>query len=140
MAAINGYNGNISGNGISGTLRTWSASFTRASSDITGFASVGRNRILGLYDMTGSAGGVIDDTSTGFCVTTVGGGNFVSFQTATGSTITLTCAGNKTIAANCVVEQVDMNVDKAGEATITFNFSLANTLTGATNTPFTFVW
>lgn len=139
MAALNGYNGNISGNGITGTLRTWSASITRAATDITGFSNVGRNRILGLYDMTGSAGGVIDDTTTGFAVTTVGGGNFVCFQTATGQTITLTVASNKSIAANCVCEQLDFNVDKAGEATLTFNFSLASTATG-TSTPFTVVW
>ncbi len=139
MAALNGYNGNISGNGISGTLRTWSASFTRAATDVTGFSNVGRNRILGVYDMTGSAGGVIDDTAAGFAVTTVGGGNFVCFQTATGSTVTLTVASGKSVAANCVCEQVDMNVDKTGEATITFNFSLASTATG-TNTPFTVVW
>lgn len=133
MAAINGFNGNISGNGIVGTLNTWSATISRVASDVTGFSNVGRNRLLGLYDMTGSAGGIVDNT-TSFVST-----NEIAAMTATsGASITLTAEGGNTIAANCVVDSVAMNVAKAGDATITFNFSLASTVT--TGSPFTISW
>lgn len=134
MAAINGNAGNISGNGIVGTLNTWSATISRAVSDVTGFANTGRNRLLGVYDMTGSAGGVLDNTSAFVS------SNELAAQTATsGGSITLTAEGGNTIAANCVVDSVAMNVNKTGDATITFNFSLASTTTTGTN-PFTISW
>ena len=134
MAAINGNAGNISGNGIVGTLNTWSATISRAVSDVTGFDNSGRNRLLGVYDMTGSAGGVLDNT-TGFVST-----NFLAAHTAAdGGTITLTAESGNTIAAKCVVDSVAMSVNKAADATVTFNFSLASTTTG-TNSPFTISW
>lgn len=133
MAGINGYNGNISGNGIVGTLNTWSATISRVSSDITGFSNVGRNRLLGLYDMTGSAGGIID-TTTSFVSS-----NEIAAMTATsGASVTLTAESGNTIAANCVVSSVDMGLSKAGDATVTFNFELASTAT--TGSPFTISW
>jgi len=134
MAALNGNGGNISGNGIVGTLNTWSATISRAMSDVTGFDNSGRNRLLGVYDMTGSAGGVLDSTSS-FVST-----NYLAAHTAaSGGTITLTADTGNTIAANCVVESVAMSVNKTGDATVTFNFSLASTTTG-TNSPFTISW
>ena len=44
MAAISGNTGNISG-GVVGVLNTWSATISRAMSDVTGFDNVGRNRL-----------------------------------------------------------------------------------------------
>ena len=135
MAALNGNTGNISGNGIVGTLNTWSCTISRAVSDVTGFSNSGRNRLLGVYDLTGSAGGVLDDTSSFVS------GNFLAAHTAaTGATITLQADGTTNqIAANCVVDSVAMNVTKTGDATVTFNFSLASTTTG-TNSPFVIAW
>ena len=134
MAALNGNSGSISGNGIVGTLNTWSATISRAMSDVTGFDNSGRNRLLGVYDMTGSAGGVLDSTSS-FVST-----NYLAAHTAaSGGTITLTADTGNTIAANCVVESVAMSVNKTGDATVTFNFSLASTTTG-TNSPFAISW
>ena len=133
MAALNGNAGNISGNGIVGTLNTWSATISRAVSDVTGFLDSGRNRLLGVYDLTGSAGGVLDST------TSFVSSNELAAQTATnGGAITLTAEGGNTIAANCVVDSVAMNVNKTGDATVTFNFSLAHT--NGTNLPFTISW
>ena len=134
MAALNGNTGNVASAGIVGTLNTWSATISRAMSDVTGFDNVGRNRLLGVWDMTGSAGGVLDNTSSFVS------SNELAAQTATaGGSITLTAEGGNTIAANCVVDSVAMNVNKTGDATITFNFSLASTTTTGTN-PFTISW
>jgi len=135
MAALNGNSGSISGNGIVGTLNTWSCTISRAVSDVTGFNHRGRNRLLGVYDMTGSAGGVLDST-TGFVSS-----NFLAAHTAAdGADITLQAdsTGNQ-IVARCVVSDVTMSVTKTGDSTVTFDFSLASTTTG-TNSPFAISW
>ena len=139
MSAISGNSGNVTGPaGLIGVLNTWSATISRAVSDVTSFTNSGRNRLLGVYDLTGSAGGIASK-----------GGAFVStnqpaVQTAvTGATITLfadnTVGSVNSIAANVVFESVALGATKSGDSTITFNFSLANTATG-TNSPFTFSW
>lgn len=138
MSAINGNSGNVSATGIVGVLNTWSATISRAMSDVTGFTNSGRNRLLGVYDMTGSAGGVL--TRTAAFIST----NFLASQTAeTGATITLTAysagTSQNTIQANVVVNDVAMQSTKTGDTGITFSFSLASTATG-TNSPFTLVW
>lgn len=137
MAALNGNTGNVASAGIVGTLNTWSATISRAMSDVTGFDNVGRNRLLGVWDMTGSAGGVLDSTS-GFA-----SANFpVAMTHGTGTTITLTArnnaSGTNTIVANVVVDNISANVTKTGDSSITFNFNLAATAT--TGSPFTIVW
>ena len=138
MAAINGNTGNVSGNGIVGVLNTWSATISLAVSDVTGFTNSGRNRLLGVYDMTGSAGGVMTHTAAFIS------GNFLASQTAeTGATVTLTARNDSratnTIQANVVISEVSLQSTKAGDTGVTFNFSLAGTATG-TNSPFTLVW
>lgn len=138
MPALNGNLGAISGNGIVGTLNTWSATISRAVADVTGFANTGRNRMLGVYDLTGSAGGVLDTDQNLFAT------NQPAAMTATtGGAITLsaraTTALTNHIIATCVVENMTLSVTKAGDATVTFDFSLASNATG-TNIPFTIVW
>ena len=134
MAALNGNSGSISGNGIVGTLNTWSCTISRAVADVTGFNNTGRNRLLGVYDLTGSAGGVLDNT-TGFVSS-----NFLAAHTATsGGSITLTAEGGNTIQATCVVSDITMSVTKTGDSTVTFDFSLASTATG-TDSPFAISW
>ena len=138
MTAINGNTGNISGNGIVGILNTWSATISRAMSDVTGFGNSGRNRLLGVYDLTGSAGGVLTNT-TGFV-----SGNFLAAQTqAAGAVIKLTARSNTngtaTIDAPVVVSEVAMQVTKGGDTGVTFNFSLASTVAEGTS-PFTLAW
>ena len=138
MAALNGNTGNVASAGIVGTLNTWSATISRAMSDVTGFDNVGRNRLLGVWDMTGSAGGVLDSTA-GFA-----SANFpVAMTHGTGTTITLTArnlgAGTaNTIVANVVVDNISTNVTKTGDSSITFNFNLASSATSGS--PFTIVW
>lgn len=138
MTAINGNTGNISGNGIVGILNTWSATISRAVSDVTGFANGARNRMLGVYDLTGSAGGVLTNT-TGFV-----SGHFLAAQTAvSGGNITLTARANTngtaTIQAPVIVSEVAMQMTKGGDSGVTFNFSLASTVAEGTS-PFTLTW
>jgi hypothetical protein len=137
MPALSGNTGNISGNGIVGTLNTWSCTISRAVADVTGFTNSGRNRLLGVYDLTGSAGGVLDSTA-GFVSS-----NFLAAHTAaSGSAITMTADSDvaaNTIQATCVVSDVTMSVTKTGDSSVTFDFSLASTTTG-TNSPFVISW
>jgi hypothetical protein len=138
MAALSGNTGNVSGNGIVGTLNTWSCTISRAVADVTGFNNSGRNRLLGVYDLTGSAGGVLDTNASMF------GSNQPAAMTAvTGGAITLSAragvAVTNHIVATCVVNDLSINVNKTGDATVTFDFSLAATATG-TDSPFTIVW
>ena len=132
MAAISGNTGKVTG-GVSAVLNTWSATISRAVSDVTGFGNSGRHRILGVYDMTGSAGGIMDD-STSFVST-----NEIAAMTATtGASITLEAQGGNTIGANVVVDSVSLGSSKTGDATLSFNFSLAAGTT--TSSPFTISW
>ena len=132
MAAISGNTGSVTG-GVVGVLNTWSATISRAVSDVTGFGNAGRHRILGVYDMTGSAGGIMDD-STSFVST-----NEIAAMTAvTGASITLTAQSGNTIGANVVVDSVALGSTKTGDATLSFNFSLAAGTT--TSSPFTISW
>ena len=132
MAAISGNTGSVTG-GVVGVLNTWSATVSRAVSDVTGFGNSGRHRILGVYDMTGSAGGIMDD-STSFVST-----NEIAAMTATtGASITLTAQSGNTIGANVVVDSVSLGSSKTGDATLSFNFSLAAGT--ATSSPFTISW
>ena len=132
MAAISGNTGNVSGpTGLVGVLNTWSATVSRAVSDVTGFANVGRNRILGVYDLTGSAGGILDDNSN-----FDNGSNEFAVQTSTtGTTITLTAKTGCTLGANVVFSDIALGSSKTGDATVTFSFSLASTAT--MGSPFT---
>ena len=133
MAAISGNTGNISG-GVVGVLNTWSATISRAMSDVTGFGNSGRHRILGVYDMIGSAGGILDD-NTNFD----NGANEIAAMTAvTGATLTLTAKTGCTIGANVVVDSVSLGSSKVADATLSFNFNLAAGTT--TSSPFTISW
>ena len=139
MSAINGNSGNIvSTAGVVGVLNTWSATISRAMSDVTGFTSAGRNRLLGVYDLTGSAGGVLTRTAAFIS------GNYLAAQTAdSGANITLSAYSSGTsqnsIQARVVVNDIAMQSTKTGDTGITFSFSLAATATG-TDSPFTLVW
>ena len=132
MAAITGNTGSVTG-GVSAVLNTWSATISRAVSDVTGFGNAGRHRILGVYDMTGSAGGIMDN-GTAFAAS-----NEISALTATtGASITLTAESGNTIGANVVIDSVSLGSSKTGDATLSFNFSLAAGTT--TSSPFTISW
>jgi hypothetical protein len=56
----------------------------------------------------------------------------------TGAAITLTAQSGNTIGANVVVDSVSLGSSKTGDATLSFNFSLAAGTT--TSSPFTISW
>lgn len=137
MAALSGNTGNVSGNGIVGILNTWSATISRAMSEVTGFTDAGRNRLLGVYDMSGSAGGILTRTAAFIS------SNELAAQTAVaGGVVTLAArsnaSGTNSIQANVVVDSVTLNSSKTGDATVTFNFNLATSQ--GTSIPFTLTW
>ena len=61
MAGMSGVAGNVAMAGcIGGIIKSWTANFTRATTDITGFQNAARKRAIGTPDVTGSLTGQID--------------------------------------------------------------------------------
>jgi hypothetical protein len=103
-------------------VKTYAATLARVESDLTAFGDTGRRRRLGMLDLTGSLNGVpaVDSTAST---------NSSSFFTSTATaalTLTLfdaTTTADAKIAANCVFNNFAFNVDRAGDSTLTVNFS-----------------
>lgn len=105
-------------------VKTYAATLARVESDLTAFGDTGRRRRLGMLDLTGSLNGVpaVDSTAS-----TNSSSFFVSTATAA-LTLTLfdapgTTTSDAKIAANCVFNNFAFNVDRAGDSTLTVNFS-----------------
>jgi hypothetical protein len=103
-------------------VKTYAATLARVESDLTAFGDTGRRRRLGMLDLTGSLNGVpaIDSTAS-----TTSSSFFVSTATAA-LTLTLfdaTTTADARLAANCVFNNFAFNVDRAGDSTLTVNFS-----------------
>ncbi len=103
-------------------VRSYAATLERPESDLTGFSDTGRRRRLGMLDLTGSLSGVAALDST---ASTTSSSFFVATATAA-LTLTLfdaTTTADAKIAANCVFNNFAFNVDRAGDSTLTVNFS-----------------
>lgn len=103
-------------------VKTYAATLARVESDLTAFGDTGRRRRLGMLDLTGSLNGVpaIDSTAS-----TTSSSFFVATATAA-LTLTLfdaTTTADARLAANCVFNNFAFNVDRAGDSTLTVNFS-----------------
>ena len=103
-------------------VKTYAATLARVESDLTAFGDTGRRRRLGMLDLTGSLNGVpaVDSTAS-----TTSSSFFVSTATAA-LTLTLfdaTTTADARLAANCVFNNFAFNVDRAGDSTLTVNFS-----------------
>jgi hypothetical protein len=103
-------------------VKTYAATLARVESDLTAFGDTGRRRRLGMLDLTGSLNGVpaVDSTAS-----TNSSSFFVATATAA-LTLTLfdaTTTADAKIAANCVFNNFAFNVDRAGDSTLTVNFS-----------------
>lgn len=121
MAGISGVNGNIAiGGAIGGIIKSWTANFTRASTDITGFTNATRNRAIGIIDVTGSMTGSLDN---GTSPTVAFSGN-----TAAGS-LTLTAESGNTLVFNAIIDSFTVGVAVDGEATFACNYAIASTAT-----------
>lgn len=107
-------------------VRSFAATLQRVSSDLTGFGDSGRRRRLGMIDLTGSLTGVAgvgsNAVTSGATVNTT---LFYGENTSYALTLTIydTTATDAKIAANVVFDQFAFNSDKAGDATVTANFS-----------------
>jgi hypothetical protein len=106
-------------------VRSFAATLSRPSSDLTAFGDTGKRRRVGLLDLTGSLNAVIG-------VNTAGSTNTASFYTSTATaalTLTIfdgTSASDAKIVANCVFNSFAFNSDKNGDATLTANFENAD--------------
>jgi hypothetical protein len=98
-----------------GHLATWNASFSRQVSDITGYGDSGRRRLLGIWDVTGSAGGILTSDSPG-----------ADAIAADGAALTLKVSTACTYGMTAVISDIAMSVTKTGDAAVTFNFSISN--------------
>jgi len=106
-------------------VRSFAATLSRPSSDLTAFGDSGKRRRVGLLDLTGSLNAVIG-------VNTAGATNTASFYTSTATaalTLTIfdgTGTADAKIVANCVFNSFAFNSDKNGDATLTANFENAD--------------
>ena len=126
MAAISGTTGNVSLAGAVGLIKSWTANVAPAEIDITAFGSVGKQRLNGILDITGTIVATMDNgsspvsTSSWFVVSN------------SGATATLTAETGNTLAFNALIRSADISVDVNGEATVTYNYQL-NAPTNATS-------
>lgn len=125
MAGMSGVDGNIAMSGaIGGIIKSWTANFTRTSTDITGFTSAARNRAAGINDVTGSMTGSLDNTLSPVLGMTVG---------TTPVSLTLTAQGGNTLVFPALIDSVSVGVAVDGEATFSANFAIASTATAFTS-------
>ena len=119
MPGISGVNGNIAISGaIGGIIKSWTANFTRATTDITGFTNATRNRAIGIIDVTGSMTGSLDN----------GTSPTVAFSSNTAAAaITLTAEAGNTLVFNAIIDSFTVGVAVDGEATFSANFAIAST-------------
>lgn len=125
MAGMSGIGGNIALSGaIGGVIKSWTANFTRANVDITGFTGATRNRATGIVDVTGSMTGTLDDTLAPTLAFTA---NTAAAQ------ITLTSQGGNTLVFPALMDAITVGVAVDGEATFSANFAIASTATAFTS-------
>ena len=121
MAGISGVGGNIGLSGaIGGVIKSWTANFTRANTDITGFGMSARNRAVGIVDGSGSMTGSMDSTLSPLLAFT---GNTVA------AALTLTAETGNTLQFSAVIDSFTVGCAVDGEASFSANFSLATTAT-----------
>ena len=132
MAGMSGIGGNIALSGaIGGVIKSWTANFTRANVDITGFAGATRNRATGIVDVTGSMTGTLDTTN---CPTLAFTGN------TSAAAITLTAESGNTLSFAVLMDAITIGVAVDGEATFSANFAIASTATAFTSAVTTSTW
>jgi hypothetical protein len=137
-----GSDGNVAlPTGFNARLRSWSASINRATTDITGYSKVSRNRrASAVIDITGSAAGIPqmfdgDGTGTAAAFTPIPItsdaetgviDDVATLSASPGATdlITLTVATGCTIAFGAVFSSYAFNVTQNGDSTVTFNFEM----------------
>jgi hypothetical protein len=107
-------------------FNTWSATASHAVHDITGFGDSARRRLLGIADLTGSAGGITIADATNHAP---GFGTGIANNGSTGSEITLNFRTTNECkwVFKAVIDSIAATVTAGGDNAVTFNFQLAST-------------
>ena len=125
MAGMSGVGGNISMTGsIGGIIKSWTANFTRPSTDITGFGNATKNRAVGLIDITGSMSGFLD---TGTSPTVAFSGNTAAVQILLSAETNTTASNANAMIFSAIMDSISVGVAVDGEATFSANFGIAST-------------
>jgi hypothetical protein len=121
LTYLTGNDGSISLPSAHGAqLQTWNATWSRQASDVTGYGDTGRRRRLGIWDITGSAGGTLIADSAN-------AGPGVDHANIDGAAITLQAYGTACqYVVTAVMSQVAIGITKTGDATISFDFQVSN--------------
>ena len=121
-------------NGFKASLNTWSATLTRTTSVVTGFGDTGHRRVASaVLDITGSAGGVpfYNNTNTSpLGIDTSSAMTSLALFWNAGAGDTAECS----ITFDAVCSSVALASTQDADATVTFNFEVAETSNPA------FVW
>ena len=131
-------------------LASWSATFTRTSTAITGFADTAVRRRLGVLDVTGSAGGHMysdlnspGSTPSGHFIAGTDGTNasnimdgqnialYTSDPAGTSANPVAAADGRCGFNITAVISSIAVAVDKNGDSTVTFNWEASGGGTGA---------
>lgn len=138
-----GSDGNVAlPTGFNARLRSWSCSISRATTDITGYSKVSRNRrASAVVDITGSAAGIpqvwdgngLDSGAGSYTPIPIASDaesglvdDVATLSATPGSTdlITLTVAPSCTIAFGAVFSAYAFSVTQNGDSSLTFNFEM----------------
>jgi hypothetical protein len=108
-------------------FNVWNATFSRNVSDISGFGDGARRRRLGVYDVSGSAGGfmVADGAGPGANTTDWSSTGITVFLHARGAG-TVTPATACTLSFGAIISDIAMSNVKTGDAAVSFNFQLSS--------------
>jgi hypothetical protein len=112
-------------------FNVWNATFSRVTSDISGFSDAARRRRLGVHDVQGSAGGFLKagaaDTRPGLRTNewASDGVDILLHARAPTSALTATAGTACTMSFKAILTDAAISHSKVGDAAITFNFQLA---------------
>ena len=103
-------------------FNTWSATATRSVHDVTKFGDTGRRRILGLADITGSAGGFVSHSASNLAIDVHSG---MQGAGQANDDIALLFATGCSWTFEAIIDTMSASSTMGGDATLTFNFQLA---------------
>ena len=103
-------------------FNTWSATATRSVHDVTKFGDTGRRRILGLADITGSAGGFASFDAANLGID-VHAGMMAAGQSS--DTVVLQFATGCSWSFEALIDSMAASSTMGGDMTLSFNFQLA---------------
>jgi hypothetical protein len=104
-------------------FNTWSATVNRTVHDVTKYGDTGRRRVLGLLDVTGSAGGFASHSASHLALD-AGAGMQAAGQAF--DDLVLTFFTGCTWTFHAVIDSMAATSTMGGDTTVTMNFQLAD--------------